>query len=624
MRLGTPSDLPGWTPPDAPRLPPSLCCARIPTRTSSSSSGSSGLPSQVDPAVNPLHYVILKDLKSIRGLHHDAYIEPDITLDDLLADLYEQHVYAHQKDASLVALLRGRDDTTRSEVLHRLTGDKQLKKYSLAAVYGLIILLQTVVLCVVFFHPRVMDILSATLLMRLGLQFEGPPYGTEAAFRAANSIQVWPRTIGTDLHNRFDLLITVVTLPIPLCFAAVMFQAATLLQNFLNQTILQGLVEHIRRSINYVSRQAMDISLYDYRYRVDYFFRLKPEFESIGLPQLHQQLHSALDTLVAVRSSSAILPRLWHSPVPLDSVYYETMQQTKGQWRCLYLVTYVLPTVVMILVDYGTLAYVYRRYIVDGWYPELPSWHYFWTNPLDALSNEAFLVVAQLIASNILSWIWLLVVLENHFQYNILIVSGIFERATRAAASSANALIKRVWETVVVQGIYPYVQEARDPEYNWGQLHYQLEAFIRRLGQQRYFGHLEETHTYWDGSWRGQQTSPPGLEQPRLFPLAEPLASSEPKVLEDTSKVSGASYAGSRRRGSSGMTTQQLEAIASRTPDGIAWDPLLGQSNTALKRVDFGREKSGETIQLSLHRSQTTSDIPCSEVEERPQPRASV
>lgn len=38
----------------------------------------------------------------------------------------------------------------------------------------------------------------------------------------------------------------------------------------------------IRYNIHYATRQAMDISLHDYRSRVEYFFRLKPDFDPAG------------------------------------------------------------------------------------------------------------------------------------------------------------------------------------------------------------------------------------------------------------------------------------------------------------------------------------------------------
>lgn len=164
-----------------------------------------------------------------------------------------------------------------------------------------------------------------------------------------------------------------------------------------------------------------------------------------------------------------------------------------------------------------------------------------------------------------------------------------------------------MWETVVVYGVYPYVDEAKSPEYRWGSLHHQLEQLVQRLG-------------VGGNGYTSSVVSDVFLSKSPKQPLN--LTSKDSSLQHSRSPKDNAFLNGVPEFGKTPQTLyaqdpsaetcpfnvhpveQQLEHIALSPLDGITWDPYSVHPDLLAKHAALRKSRS-QAAYPSIMRAQT-------------------
>lgn len=128
------------------------------------------------------------------------------------------------------------DRPSRETAFLHLTKHQRWKKYVLATVYGGVVFLHAIILWVCVFYPDALQAATTTSALWLG-NTGGATSFFSGQHTYDNAPQLWSQATEIPFNYYLNAVITSVALIIPVSFAFVMIQAATLLRTFVWKTV---------------------------------------------------------------------------------------------------------------------------------------------------------------------------------------------------------------------------------------------------------------------------------------------------------------------------------------------------------------------------------------------------
>eukprot|EP00921_Rhytidocystis_pertsovi_P003514 GHVQ01006088.1.p1 GENE.GHVQ01006088.1~~GHVQ01006088.1.p1 ORF type:complete len:508 (+),score=100.85 GHVQ01006088.1:595-2118(+) len=290
----------------------------------------------------------------------------------------------------------------------------------------------------------------------------------------------------------------------------------------LSSHVVEGVHDEYRTEL----KENLNGDFYDYVKRLNRYVVVSEDFTKSEMKKLHRQLNVALTDAGELLNFEDRSGRGVRAAVDA---------KIAGRRTCITFSFFILPSVLNILCNCILVYYVFDLRYRQHHSVDTDEFDLIEQEPLRAIQSEGFRLIGAALAVNVISWMYLVALMAGNTVYCML--KCLYPRIRLGSLNFTNRMVHRIWDEIVVEGLTPYIDEARPSILFIDPADYSPSA---KTPLHQHNNHQEHLASFPNHQ---QPPPPPSYQQQQMQPLLLSSQPPTPHLLQQQQHVPPPQYA---------------------------------------------------------------------------------